>query len=93
MLLVPLPAAAVDLTFAGSTVKASLEARDEAMDFKCKGGMFDCTGDRRDFAKEQYKNFVARMEAKEKGLPVPPPLTSGQSGADAPAATETAPSQ
>lgn len=56
--------------------------------------MFDCTGDRRDFAKEQYKNFVARMEAKEKGLPVPPPLMSSTKGveASADAANAAAPS-
>lgn len=82
LLLATLPAAALDLSFAAPDVKASLEARDKAMDFQCKGGMFDCTGDRRDFAKDQYKNFVARMEAKEKGLPVPPPLTSSK-GSDA----------
>lgn len=34
--------------------------RDEAADFKCKGGMMDCDGDRRQFAKNQWKQFLAR---------------------------------
>jgi hypothetical protein len=58
--------------------------------------MFDCDDDRRDFAKDQYKTFVSRMEAKEKGLPVPPPLKSGQQSNEtmpAAAAAETAPAQ
>ena len=35
-------------------------ARDEAADFKCKGGMFDCDSDRREYAKNQTRNFLAR---------------------------------
>lgn len=35
--------------------------RDEAADFKCKGGMFDCDSDRRDYAKAQWKRFLARV--------------------------------
>jgi hypothetical protein len=27
--------------------------------------MFDCDGDRREFAKNQYKNFIGRMEGGE----------------------------
>ena len=40
--------------------KNPTSARDEAADFKCKGGMMDCDGDRREFAKNQTKNFLAR---------------------------------
>jgi len=32
------------------------------MNFKCKGGMMDCDGDRREFAKKQYENFKKRMD-------------------------------
>lgn len=53
---------AVDLSFASPEVRQKLIERDESMDFKCKGGMFDCDGDRREYAKNQYKNFVNRME-------------------------------
>jgi len=35
--------------------------RDEAMANKCPGGMMDCDGDRREYAKEQYKNFEKKM--------------------------------
>ncbi len=32
--------------------------RDEAMTMKCES-MFDCDGDRRDFAKKQYEDWLA----------------------------------
>lgn len=44
-----------------------MEARDEAMDFKCKGGMMDCDGDRREFAKAQWDNYQKRMLGQEEG--------------------------
>ncbi|PSC69539.1 Mu-like prophage gp37 [Micractinium conductrix] len=47
------------LTFAPASVKAGMEARDEAMEFQCQQ-MFDCDGDRRDYAKKQWADFVAR---------------------------------
>ena len=34
--------------------------------------MFDCDGDRRDFAKQQYQDFVSRMET---GQIAPAPTT------------------
>jgi hypothetical protein len=37
-----------------------LRRRDEAMQFKCKGGMMDCDGDRREYARKQADNFVAK---------------------------------
>lgn len=86
------PAISMEISRAPPTVKAALQARDDAMAYKCSGGMFDCTypthvpfclpashisplfvhppfflvgdGDRRDFAKKQYQNFVARMEGQ-----------------------------
>ncbi|KAG7668605.1 hypothetical protein Ndes2526B_g03774 [Nannochloris sp. 'desiccata'] len=61
LVLTPLDAsAALTITRAAPEVKTSLAARDKAMEFQCKGGMFDCDSDRRDFAKNQYKEFVKR---------------------------------
>jgi hypothetical protein len=37
-----------------------MRRRDEAMQFKCKGGMMDCDGDRREYARKQGDNFVAK---------------------------------
>jgi hypothetical protein len=37
-----------------------MRRRDEAMQFKCKGGMMDCDGDRREYARKQADNFVAK---------------------------------
>ena len=56
-----------EITIASPSVLSSLNARDEAMGFKCKGGMFDCDGDRRQFAKKQYENFKKRMDGGEGG--------------------------
>jgi hypothetical protein len=38
-----------------------MKRRDEAMQFKCKGGMMDCDGDRRDYARKQTESFVKRV--------------------------------
>jgi hypothetical protein len=51
-----------EISVAAPSVLSSLNARDEAMNFKCKGGMMDCDGDRREFAKKQYENFKKRMD-------------------------------
>jgi len=56
----------ITLTFASPQVRDKLRERDENMEFQCKGGMFDCDGDRRVYAKEQYKNFVSRMDSGSK---------------------------
>ena len=37
------------------------------MTFKCKGGMMDCDGDRREYARKQTESFVARVSAPEAG--------------------------
>lgn len=54
------PARAVTIERAPSTFKEAMTRRDEAADFKCKGGMFDCDSDRRQYAKDQWKRFLAR---------------------------------
>ena len=41
-----------------------LKRRDEAMQFKCKGGMMDCDGDRREYAKKQTEAFVKRVSGE-----------------------------
>jgi hypothetical protein len=52
-----------EITIAAPSVLSSINARDEAMRFKCSGGMMDCDGDRREFAKKQYENFKKRAAA------------------------------
>ncbi|KAL4431072.1 hypothetical protein ABPG75_006328 [Micractinium tetrahymenae] len=65
-LLLASPALALELSYAPSSVKAALEQRDEAMAYQCTGGMFDCDGDRRDFAKKQWADFVAAQGVPER---------------------------
>ncbi|KAL4425100.1 hypothetical protein ABPG77_010414 [Micractinium sp. CCAP 211/92] len=66
MLLLAPPVLAMDLSYAPSSVKAALEQRDEAMAYQCTGGMFDCDGDRREFAKQQWADFVAANGVPER---------------------------
>ena len=47
--------------FATPEAVEGLQRRDDAMQFKCKGGMMDCDGDRRDYARKQTEKFVARV--------------------------------
>ena len=47
-------------------VKEYMDQRDEAMSFKCKGGMMDCDGDRREFARAQAQSLSERLERGEK---------------------------
>ena len=54
------PARAVDFVMASPAAVDGLRRRDEAMQFKCKGGMMDCDGDRREFARKQTENFIAK---------------------------------
>ena len=56
--------ASLDITYADKSVKQKLQDRDDAMEFKCKGGMFDCDGDRRDYAHKQYQEFVEKQTGK-----------------------------
>ena len=61
----PAAAAGPEIARVQPSVSASLAARDAAADFKCKGGMMDCDGDRREFAKNQWRSFLARGGAKK----------------------------
>ncbi len=54
------PARAVDFVFADAAAVEGLRRRDEAMQFKCKGGMMDCDGDRREYARAQVESFAKR---------------------------------
>ena len=53
----------MDFVFASPAAVEGLKRRDEAMQFQCKGGMMDCDGDRREYAKKQTENFVKRVTA------------------------------
>ena len=43
-----------------------MDRRADAMSFKCKGGMMDCDGDRREFARNQAEGLKTRLEKGEK---------------------------
>lgn len=47
-----------------ASVSEYLRRRDEAADFKCKGGMMDCDGNRREYAKQQYNNYLQKSQGK-----------------------------
>ncbi|KAI8463803.1 MAG: hypothetical protein J3K34DRAFT_462252 [Monoraphidium minutum] len=51
-------ASAITITKADPSVQAYMASRDEAMRNRCPGGMFDCDGDRRDYAKKQWQEFL-----------------------------------
>lgn len=72
----------IQISLAPSGFKEAMEARDEAMDFKCKAGMMDCDGDRREYAKQQWADFTRRGGAKRKGT------SNVALEADAPEATQ-----
>jgi hypothetical protein len=55
----------VDFVFASPAAVEGLKRRDEAMQFKCKGGMMDCDGDRREYARKQTDSFVKRVTEGE----------------------------
>ena len=57
------------LVIADPSVKQYMDMRDDAMRMKCEGGMMDCDGDRREYAKKQAENFVARNSGEERVLP------------------------
>ena len=56
----PPAAHAIDFEIMDPSVKEYLDSRDDAMRMKCEGGMMDCDGDRRTYAKAQSANFVRR---------------------------------
>ena len=55
-------------TVVSKDVQQKLKDRDEAMKFSCKS-MFDCDGDRREYAHNQYSKFEKRMASKGNALP------------------------
>eukprot|EP00873_Tetraselmis_striata_P032918 jgi/Tetstr1/453182/TSEL_040199.t1 len=57
----------MDIQMVSPEVAAALASRDEAMAFQCRGGMMDCDGDRRDYAKTQMDNFSKRGTAEYVG--------------------------
>lgn len=60
-------AKAIDLVRVDPTVTEYMKKRDEAASFKCKGGMFDCDSDRREYARAQSEKLVARLATQEPG--------------------------
>jgi len=60
------PAVALDFVVVDPAVKEYMDRRDDAMSFKCKGGMMDCDGDRREFARNQAEGLKTRLEKGER---------------------------
>ena len=54
------------------SVKQYMDSRDDAMRMKCEGGMMDCDGDRREYAKQATENFIRRNSGD---VFEPPPCT------------------
>ena len=50
-------------------MKQYTDSRDDAMRMKCEGGMMDCDGDRREYARAQSENFILR---NSRDVPTPP---------------------
>ena len=65
----PQTASAIDLVIADPSVKQYMDSRDDAMRMKCEGGMMDCDGDRREYARAQSENFILR---NSRDVPTPP---------------------
>jgi hypothetical protein len=65
----PQTASAIDLVIADPSVKQYMDSRDDAMRMKCEGGMMDCDGDRREYARAQSENFILR---NSQDVPTPP---------------------
>jgi hypothetical protein len=51
-----------------------MRSRDEAASWKCES-MFDCNGDRREYAQKQSENLAARLATAAKGEKVEPTCT------------------
>ena len=62
-------ARAIDLVIVDPSVKEYMDSRDDAMRMKCEGGMMDCDGDRREYARAQSENFILR---NSRDVPTPP---------------------
>mmetsp|Transcript_6237 Transcript_6237/g.8447 ORF Transcript_6237/g.8447 Transcript_6237/m.8447 type:complete len:179 (+) Transcript_6237:44-580(+) len=55
-----------EFTVVDPSVVRALKARDEAMRFQCEGGMMDCDGDRREYAKSQMEAFAAKRDGVDR---------------------------
>ena len=53
-------ALAIDFVIVDKSVKEYMDSRDDAMRMQCEGGMMDCNGDRREYARAQSDNFIRR---------------------------------
>ena len=60
-----LPANALDIKVAPKGFSEFADQQLEAVSVKCQGGMMDCDGDRRDYAKKQMENFSKRGTGEE----------------------------
>ena len=69
VLTLPPTASAIDIVIADPSVKQYMDSRDDAMRMKCEGGMMDCDGDRREYARAQSENFILR---NSQDVPTPP---------------------
>ncbi|GMH40140.1 hypothetical protein BSKO_08044 [Bryopsis sp. KO-2023] len=65
----PAEAIGIEVTKVPAAAAEGIKRRDEAMEWRCKGGMFDCDGDRRDYAKKQYKDFLDKSKGPSKWDP------------------------
>ena len=65
-------ARAIDLVIVDPSVKQYMDSRDDAMRMKREGGMMDCDGDRREYAKQATENFIRRNSGD---VFEPPPCT------------------
>ena len=60
MALAPEGAWSMEIQMAPKGFDAFADQQLEAASVKCKGGMMDCDGDRREYAKKQMENFASR---------------------------------
>ena len=58
-------ARAIDMQIVDSSTSEYMRRRDEAAAFKCKGGMFDCDSDRREYARAQTERLQARIATRD----------------------------
>ena len=68
-------ARAIDMQIVDSQTRDYMRRRDEAASFKCKGGMFDCDSDRREYARGQSERLAARISTNAVGDEMAPNCT------------------
>ena len=64
-------ARAIDFVIVDKSVTEYMRSRDEAASWKCQS-MFDCDGDRREYAATQTENLKTRMALAMKGEEIAP---------------------